>query len=193
MQSIINAIEAGSLNAQIVQVIASRYDIPAAQRAARFQLPYQVVPRKEYGSDISAMSRAILQILEPLAIDLILLCGFLSFLGEELLEAFPEQIMNIHPSLLPAFGGKGAYGIRVHQAVLEHGVKLSGCTVFFVDKGEDTGQIILQKGVAVLEDDTPETLRLRVMAAEEEAYPEAVSLFAQRRLTVEGRRVRILS
>lgn len=192
LQSILDAIRDGSLNAEIVQVIASRPGIAAEQRAASYQLPYCVVSRREHGGDTASMGRALEAILQPLAVDLILLCGYLSFLDEAFIRRYEGRIMNIHPSLLPAFGGKGAYGAKVHQAVLDYGAKISGCTVMFVDAGEDTGPIILQKAVPVCEGDTVETLASRVMEQEQLAYPEAVRLFAEHRLRMEGRTVRVL-
>ncbi|MCL2548585.1 MAG: phosphoribosylglycinamide formyltransferase [Symbiobacteriaceae bacterium] len=189
LQSIIDVINLGFLDAKVVQVIASKDGIPAEARALANSIPYKVVARSIYGSDVHAMSAAITELLSPLSIDLILLCGYRSFIGESLLRAYSGRIMNIHPSLLPAFGGKGLYGRRVHQAVLDYGVRVSGCTVMFVDAGEDSGPIILQKAVPVEDDDTPETLAARVMEAETKVYPEAVSLFAAGRLKIEGRKV----
>jgi len=189
LQSVIDSIEHDSLDAEIVQVIASRAKIPAQERAARYGIPYTVISRNAYKADICRMSDAIVDLLEPLDIDLILLCGYLSFLGESVLARYHHRIMNIHPSLLPAFGGKGMYGTRVHEAVLAYGAKVSGCTVMFVDAGEDTGPIILQRAVPVHDDDTPITLAQRVMQAESCAYPDAVRLFASGRIRVDGCKV----
>ena len=191
LQSIIDAIAEQSLPAEIVHVVASKHGLPAEERAIRNQLSYTVVSRKEYNGNCEAMSAAIADLLEPLAIDLILLCGFLSFLSEAFVERYQGRIMNIHPSLLPAFGGRGAYGIRVHQAVIDYGAKISGCTVMFVDAGEDTGPIILQKALQVHQDETSQSLADRVMQLENVAYPEAVLLFAEGRLHIDGRKVRI--
>ena len=189
LQSIIDSIERGNLDASVVSVIASRYNIPAEERAAKYGLYYSVVSRREYGDNTEAMSLRLAEILETKNVDLVLLCGFLSFLSRDFVSLYRGRIMNIHPSLLPAFGGKGAYGIKVHQAVLDYGAKISGCTVMFVDEGEDSGPIILQKAVEVREGDTAETLANRVMMAEHIAYPEAVSLFGMGRLQIEGRKV----
>ena len=189
LQAIIDAISKGELKAEIVQVIASKHNLPAQARASLYHLPYEVVERRTFGSDIEGMSDKITSLLEPQCIDLVILCGFLSFLGERMLSTWSGRIMNIHPSLLPAFGGAGMYGKRVHEAVLAYGCKVSGCTVMFVDEGKDTGPIILQKAVHVQEYDTPDTLAARVMLAENEAYPEAVRLFAEGRLRISGRRV----
>lgn len=191
LQSILDAIRDGQLDAEVSLVIASRPQIAAIERAERYQIPVLVIPRKQYGKDIAGFSQAIAQALQPYGVDLILLCGFLSFLSPEFCSSYKERILNIHPSLLPAFGGKGAYGANVHQMVLEYGAKISGCTVMFVDAGEDSGPIILQKSVPVLDMDTAETLEARVMQAEQAAYPEAVRLFGEGRLQVVGRRVLI--
>ncbi|MCE5195710.1 MAG: phosphoribosylglycinamide formyltransferase [Negativicutes bacterium] len=191
LQSILDAIRDGRLDAEVSVVVASRPRITAIERAERYQIPVRVIPRKQYGQDIAAYSQAIARALQPYGVDLILLCGFLSFLSPEFCDSYKERIFNIHPSLLPAFGGKGAYGANVHQMVLNYGAKISGCTVMFVDAGEDSGPIILQKAVPVLDTDTAQTLEARVMQAEQAVYPEAVRLFGEGRLQVVGRRVLI--
>ena len=134
---------------------------------------------------------ALLTTLREAQTDLICLAGFMRKVPDAVVSAYAGRIMNIHAALLPAFGGKGMYGLHAHQAVLDYGAKVSGCTVHFVDESYDTGPIILQTPVPVEEDDTAETLAARVLAAEHEAYPRAVALFAQGRLIVQGRRVRI--
>jgi phosphoribosylglycinamide formyltransferase-1 len=191
LQSIIDSIEAGELDAEVAVVIASRDAIPALDRAKRYGIVSHIVSRKAHSGDISTMGIAISEILRPYQIDLILLCGYLSFLSPELVQEYQGRIMNIHPSLLPAFGGQGAYGMNVHKAVIEHGVKVSGCTVFFVDAGEDTGQIILQRAIPVNENDTAQSLAQRVLAEEFIAYTDAVKLFAAGRLIIEGQKVRV--
>ena len=192
LQSIIDAIYSDELDARIVQVIASKENIPAAERAKLYDLPYATFPRKNYAGNVVAMCQDIAEYLEPLHVDLILLCGYLSFLSERFVDLYQGRIMNIHPSLLPAFGGHGAYGMRVHQSVLDHGAKVSGCTVMFVDAGADSGPIILQRAVPVCENDSPNTLAVRVMTEENIAYPAAVKLFGEGRLQIEGKRVHIL-
>ncbi len=190
LQSIIDAIESGSLEAKVELVISSRPGVYALERARQHDIPTLVVPRRQF-RDLDLHGEAILQALAAYEIDLIVLCGFLSFLSPALVAHYRGRIMNIHPSLLPAFGGKGAYGQNVHQMVLDHGVKVSGCTVMFVDEGEDTGPIIIQKVVPVMDDDDAGRLGERVMQAEWQAYPEAIRLFGEGRLGIEGRRVRI--
>src|SRR5262249_6885006 len=123
--------------------------------------------------------------------ELVCLAGYMRLLGPRFLEPFAGRVMNIHPALLPAFGGQGFYGRRVHEAVIESGVRVSGVTVSFVDAHYDGGPIILQRVVPVEEEDTPETLAARVLAMEHQAYPEAIRLFAEGRLTIHGRRVRV--
>ncbi|MGE5653127.1 MAG: phosphoribosylglycinamide formyltransferase [Bacillota bacterium] len=190
LQSIIDAIQLGDLNARVELVLSSRSGVYALERAQGHGIPSVVVPRRRYPS-LDAYGQAIIDTLAPYSIDLIVLCGFLSFLSPTLVRRYQGSIMNIHPSLLPAFGGRGAYGHNVHQMALDHGVKVSGCTVMFVDEGEDTGPIIVQKAVPVMEDDSAASLGDRVMEAEWQTYPEAIRLFGEGRLKIEGRRVRI--
>ncbi len=192
LQSILDAIESKELDAEITVVIASRPNIPVLERAKKYGIPSVVIPRKQFAENIDAFSSAIEKVLIPYDIDVIVLCGFLSFLSASFCRNYRNRILNIHPSLLPAFGGQGAYGTKVHRMALAHGVKISGCTVMFVDEGKDTGPIIIQKAVPVLEDDTEDTLAERVMSAEKVAYPEALRLFGENRLQVLGDRVRIL-
>jgi phosphoribosylglycinamide formyltransferase-1 len=173
----------------IACVVSSRADAYGVQRAQRAGLPTVVVSRRDY-SDVAHFSQAVLEPCRQAGVDLICMAGFLQFLA--IPEELCARVMNVHPSLLPAFGGKGFHGLHVHRAALEAGVKVTGCTVHFANNEYDRGPIIVQKAVPVLEDDTPETLQARVFAAECEAYPEAIALFAAGRLRVEGPRVRIL-
>jgi phosphoribosylglycinamide formyltransferase 1 len=186
LQNLIDRIADRRLAANIVQVIAGRPDAGGTERAKRSGLPVEVVARKSF-ADVSAYSRRIFDLCRAGRADLVCLAGFLQLL--EIPSDYADRIMNIHPALLPAFGGKGMYGRHVHEAVLAHGVKVSGCTVHFVDQVYDHGPIVLQKAVEVRDDDTPETLAARVFAAECEAYPEAIRLFAEGRLRLVGRRV----
>lgn len=188
LQNLIDRITEGRLAARIVQVIASRPTAGGIERAKRAELPVEVVVRKEF-PDLAIYSKQIFDLCRANGADLICLAGFLQLL--EIPADYTDRILNIHPALLPAFGGKGMYGRHVHEAVLAHGAKVSGCTVHFVDQVYDHGPIILQKTVEVRDDDTPETLAARVFAAECEAYPEAIRLFAEGRLRLDGRRVRI--
>jgi phosphoribosylglycinamide formyltransferase-1 len=178
------------LHAQISIVIASN-DTAAAKGIARahdLKLPTYVVPRKGYDSTES-FSEHVFGLIRDAGADLVCLCGFLSLL--QIPDDYAGKVINIHPALLPAFGGQGMHGRHVHQAVLEHGCKLTGCTVHFADQTYDTGPILVQRSCPVLEDDTPETLAARVFEQECEAYPQAINLIAAGRVTIEGRRTRI--
>jgi formyltetrahydrofolate-dependent phosphoribosylglycinamide formyltransferase len=148
-----------------------------------------VIERRSF-ADTDAYSREIFDQCRRHGVDLVVMGGFLKQLT--IPDDFARRVVNIHPALIPAFCGKGYYGHRVHEAVLEYGAKLSGCTVHFADNQYDHGPVILQKAVPVLDDDTPETLAARVFQAECEAYPEAIQLLAENRVRMEGRRVRIL-
>ena len=192
LQALIDAQSRGELGGgQIAAVISSKHGAYALERAAKAGIPGYVLPRKEFDSN-RAMTVALVEQLKALDIDLVVLAGCMIIFTEELVEAYPNAIMNVHPALIPAFCGKGYYGLHVHEEVLKYGVKLSGATVHFVSEECDGGPIIAQKAVAVREDDTPETLQRRIMEeAEWKLLPEAVSLFCQDRLTVDGRTVKI--
>jgi formyltetrahydrofolate-dependent phosphoribosylglycinamide formyltransferase len=181
--------EAGALHADIVVVVGSRAGAYGLERARQRGVPAITVARRKYSS-VDEFSRAVFAAVEPFEPKLICLAGFMSLL--QIPPEFEQRIMNVHPALLPAFGGKGFYGHNVHEAVLKHGCRVSGCTVHFVDNDYDHGPIIMQKAVPVLSEDTSETLAARVQEAERELYPLAVELFAQGRLKVEDRSVRIL-
>jgi len=188
LQNFIDQIADGQLAAEIVQVIGSRADAFGVERARRARLPVNVINAKEVGPE--AFSQRIFDLCRQAKAELVCLAGFLHYL--RIPEDFALRVMNIHPALLPAFGGKGMYGHHVHEAVLEHGVKITGCTVHFADQVYDHGPIILQRAIPVQDDDTPETLAFRVFEQECIAYPEAIRLFGEKKLQVEGRRVRIL-
>jgi len=189
LQNLIDRIGDGSLHANIGAVIGSRAGIGGIERAKKAGLHWHVVDRSASES-VQNFSRAIFQICDEAKVDLICLAGWLSLL--EIPAVYEGRIMNIHPALLPSFGGTGMYGRRVHQAVLDHGCKVSGCSVHFVDRAYDTGPIILQRVCPVLEDDSAETLAERVFGEELIAYPEAIELFQSGRLRIDGRRVRII-
>ena len=191
LQSVIDGVEDGRIPAEIVVVIASKPGIYALERARKAGTPGIVICKKEY-ADEEAFFEANLAALRQYGAEGVVLAGYLSILGKRMIEAFPNKIINIHPSLIPSFCGKGYYGLKVHKAALEYGVKVSGATVHFVDEGADTGPIIAQRSVPVLPGDTPEMLQQRVLEVEHEILPEAVALFCQDRLKVQGRRVSIL-
>ncbi len=190
LQALIDAQARGELGGgEIAAVISSKAGAYALERAKNAGISGYVLPRKEFGSN-RAMTVALVEKLKELNIDLVVLAGCMVIFTRELVDAFPNAIMNVHPALIPSFCGKGFYGLRVHEAALAYGVKLSGATVHFVSEECDGGPIIAQKAVAVREDDTPETLQRRIMEeAEWKLLPEAVALFCQGRLTVEGRTV----
>ena len=193
LQALIDAQNRGEiLGGSITAVIASKPGVFALERAEKAGIPGYVVARKEYDSN-RAMTQALVARLKELDIDLVVLAGFMVILTEEMVQAYPNAIINVHPALIPSFCGAGYYGLHVHEKALEYGVKLSGATVHFVSEECDGGPIILQKAVPVEEGDTPETLQRRIMEqAEWTILPQAVSLFCQDRLQVEGRIVHIL-
>jgi phosphoribosylglycinamide formyltransferase-1 len=192
LQAIIDKIECGYLaGCEIATVVSSRQDAYALERAAKYGIPSACISKKNF-SDPDDYDRAMLEHFGRYNVDLVVLAGFLSMLGSSFVEAYRNRIMNIHPSLIPSFCGKGFYGIIPHKAALDYGVKVTGATVHFVDYEYDSGPIILQKAVEVLDDDTPESLQARVMKeAEWELLPEAIKLYSEGRLTVEGRKVHI--
>lgn len=188
LQNLLDRIGDGRLAARVVQVIASNAEAFALERARRAGISAAAVSRKDAGS-AEEFSRRIFALCRDAEADLVCLAGFLQLVLVP--DDFRGRVLNIHPALMPAFCGKGYYGRRVHEAVLAYGAKVSGCTVHFADNEYDHGPIILQRTVPVLDDDTPETLAQRVFAAECEAYPEVIRLYAEGRLHVEGRHVRV--
>jgi formyltetrahydrofolate-dependent phosphoribosylglycinamide formyltransferase len=190
--ALINACAHADIGCRVAVVIGTRSDAPALERAQASGIDIAVVSPRKYEGDDAGYGAALLRILRKRAIGLICLAGYMRKLPQPVLEDYGGRIMNIHPALLPFFGGQGMYGERVHQAVLESGMKVSGCTVHFVDEEYDTGPIILQSTVPVLDDDTAATLAQRVLAEEHAGYIRAVKLFADGRLRIEGRRVRVM-
>lgn len=189
LQNLIDRAADGSLPIEIRQVIASAAGVQAIERAARHGIPAEVIARRSFAS-AAAFGAAIWSALAQRDVELAVLAGFLVRLP--LIDAWRGRAINIHPALLPAFGGRGYYGHHVHDAVLQAGVKVTGCTVHFVDDEYDHGPIILQRTVPVTFEDTAEMIAERVFAAELEALPEAIRLFAAGRLQQAGGRVRIL-
>jgi phosphoribosylglycinamide formyltransferase-1 len=189
LQNLIDHIEAGKLAASIVIVISSQPNAYGLERAKRHGLEAICIPWKA-DRDAQAYHDALNRTLDRYAPELIALAGFLHVFRYA--PRYRGRVINIHPSLIPAFCGKGFYGLRVHQAALAYGVKVSGCTVHFADEEYDHGPIILQRVVPVLDHDTPERLAARVAIEERKAYPEAIQLFAEGRLQVQGRWVNIL-
>jgi phosphoribosylglycinamide formyltransferase 1 len=191
LQALIDACRSGDVPGEIA-VVAS--NVPAAfalERARHDDIPALVLDHRDFPAK-AAFEAALRETLESYHVGLVCLAGFVRILSPAFVRAFAGRIMNIHPALLPAFGGKGMYGERVHRAVLASGVRVSGCTVHFVTEVPDGGPIILQAAVPVRDDDTPETLAARVRREEHHLYPLVVRLFAEGRLRIAGNRVRIL-
>jgi phosphoribosylglycinamide formyltransferase-1 len=184
-QAIIDAIEAGTLDAKIALLITDRANTQAVERARRHNVKSVFVDPKAYESR-EMFDSGLVAVLEAHQVELVCLAGFMRILTTVMIEAFPNRIMNIHPSLLPAFRG-----LHAQRQALEHGVKISGATVHFVDESLDGGPIILQTTVPVHDDDTEETLSARILVEEHEIYPRAIKLFAEGRLKALGRRVLI--
>ena len=192
LQALIDAQGRGELGrGEITLVIASKPGVYALERAANAGIEGRVLARKDYDS-IAAYSKALADEMTAAGIDLVVLAGFLTIIDEQVYEAFPNRILNVHPALIPSFCGKGYYGLHVHEAALEKGVKVSGATVHIVTPECDAGPIILQKAVAVQQDDTPEVLQRRIMEeAEWKILPEAVRLFCEDKIEVQENKVYI--
>ncbi len=186
-QSIIDAIEAGSLNARVVCVISDVEDAFILERARQHGLPARFVSGAPFKTKLAGEAEAnYLEVLKANGAEIIVLAGFMRIIKPGLLEAYRNRILNIHPALLPAFPGMESW-----KQALDYGAKVAGCSVHFVDEGTDTGPIIVQRSVPVLEDDTPETLHARIQVEEHQAYPEALRLIAACRVSIKGRHVRI--
>jgi len=187
LQNLIQKIRSRRLRAEVVQVVASRPRIGAIARAEAAGIPLALA--NFHARSRAEFSASVFESIRHNNCDLVVLGGFLSLLT--IPARYKGRVINVHPSLIPAFCGKGFYGAAVHEAVLQSGVKISGCTVHFVDESYDSGPIILQRAVPVLEDDTVETLGARVFKEECKALPDAITLFAEGQLKLEGRRVRV--
>jgi len=192
LQAIIDRIRSGYLkDCAIAAVISSRPGAYALERARKYDIPAKCISKKGYSS-IDDYDEALISHFEAYGVSLVVMAGFLSAVGEKFCTKYKNRIINVHPSLIPSFCGKGYYGIIPHQKALEYGVKVTGATVHFVDLEYDSGPIIFQRAVCVKDDDTPETLQRRVMEeAEWELLPEAIKLFSEGRIKIEGRRVTI--
>lgn len=192
LQAIIDAVENGTItNTKIVGVISNNKNAFALERAGNHKIPAQCVSPKDFASRVE-FNKALLDRVNELEADLLVLAGFLVVIPEEMICQYRNRIINIHPSLIPAFCGTGYYGLKVHEAALERGVKVVGATVHFVDEGTDTGPIILQKAVEVEEGDTPSALQRRVMEqAEWKILPEAIDLIANNKIHIVDGKVSI--
>ena len=186
LQSIMAAVDSGQIPAPVGVVLADKPDAKALERADKAGIPHFCVDRKQY-ADKQAFEEALVEKLRAHGVTLVILAGFMRILSPYFVHEFPGRILNIHPSLLPSFGGAHA-----HRDVLAYGVKVSGCTIHFVDEGMDSGPIILQTAVPVLDDDDEDALAARVLEQEHKLYPRAISLLLNGKLKIEGRKVRIL-
>ena len=192
LQALIDAEKSGQIKeGKITCVISSKEGVYALERARQNNIPTRVMPRKDY-ADVASYTKAVTDVLLEEKADLIVYAGFMTILDEQIVKAFPYKMINIHPALIPSFCGKGYYGLHVHEAVLQRGVKISGATVHFVTEVCDGGPIILQGTVPVLDDDTPEVLQKRIMEnVEWKLLPQAVSLFCEDKIEVVGERTYI--
>jgi phosphoribosylglycinamide formyltransferase-1 len=190
LQAIIDACERGEIDGDVVVVISNVPEAFALERARKhridaFAFPSKGVTREQHEQDV-------IDCLEQHQVDLVCLAGYLRMMTPLIIRKYAGRMMNTHPALLPAFGGAGMHGLKVHQAVLDYGCKVSGCTIHFVTEEVDGGQIVLQKSVPVSEDDTAETLQERILKEEHKLFPRAIQLFAQGKLKIEGRKCRVL-
>lgn len=191
LQAILDAVKQETItNAKVEVVISNKKDAYALDRARMCQIAAECISPKEFGTR-EEFNTALLQVLDSYKVDLVVLAGYLVIVPDNVINAYRNRIINIHPSLIPSFCGEGYYGLKVHEAALERGVKVTGATVHFVDEGTDTGPIILQKAVAIEDDDTPERLQKRVMEeAEWMILPQAIQLIANGKIEITDNKVR---
>lgn len=188
-QAVLDACGDGRINAKVVGVISSNPRAFALRRAQAANIPFLVISKKQY-EDEKSHDDAIIKAIEQIGGQAVVLAGYMYILGRKVVQKYP--IINVHPALIPSFCGKGFYGLRVHQAVIESGAKVSGATVHFVDEGTDTGPIIMQKCVEVRQDDTAETLAARVLPAEHEILVKSIALLCEGKLKIVGNKVQML-
>ncbi|HOJ77620.1 MAG TPA: phosphoribosylglycinamide formyltransferase [Bacillota bacterium] len=188
LQAIIDAIKEDRLQAEIGVVISNKAGVYALERAEQNGIPTVVIDHKSFNSVVE-FSQAILECLKRYQVDLVCLAGFLRILDRVVIDAYPNRILNIHPALLPAFGGKGMYGHHVHEAVIASGTKYTGATVHIVTPETDVGPIITQGIVGVADDDTPESIAAKVLKVEHQIYPEAIRLLLEDQVVIDGLRV----
>lgn len=186
--AVVESIEAGKLNAVVAGLISNNPDAGAIAFAKSKNIPHEIVNKKRY-PDEKEHDTKILNILKQWRANFIILAGYMKMINPQIVEKYKNRMLNIHPALLPSFGGKGMYGLHVHKAVIEYGVKYSGVTVHIVDNEYDEGPVVLQRVVPVLDEDTPQSLQQRILKEEHKIYTEAIQLFAENRVTVSGRRV----
>ncbi len=188
LQAIIDEIESGNLENVTLKCVIANKDCGALEKAGNAGIEGILI--KSEGKEREEFDKLVAKELEKRDVELVVLVGYMRYLSKWFVNKYENQIMNVHPSLLPAFAG--GMDLNVHEEILNHGVKVTGCTIHFVDEGKDTGPIIIQRCIPVLEDDTEKTLKEKVQALEKEAYPEAIRLFRDNKLKVKGRRVKIL-
>ena len=188
LEAILQAIESGALDARVALVVSNKNNAGALERASSRNIPAIVLSPDEFVDEAHYTNR-ITEVLSTHDVNFITLAGYLKKIPASVIQAYQNRILNIHPALLPAFGGPGMYGKHVHRAVIEYGARWSGATVHLVDENYDTGPIVLQKPVPVYQDDAPEDLAARVLSVEHRLYPEALRLFVEGRIQVRGRTV----
>jgi phosphoribosylglycinamide formyltransferase-1 len=186
--AILKSIDGGLLRAEVRLLVSNNRDAGALETAGNRGIPAEAISSRDYDSR-SLFVEGLTGLLSGHGVDFIALAGYMKKIPPEVVAAYPGRICNIHPALLPSFGGQGMYGHHVHEAVLAHGCKVTGATVHLVDEKYDCGPIVLQQCVPVLDDDTPDTLAARVLEVEHSLYPRALALFADGRIRIEGRRV----
>ncbi|OGL41560.1 MAG: phosphoribosylglycinamide formyltransferase [Candidatus Schekmanbacteria bacterium RBG_13_48_7] len=191
LQSIIDSIEHGKLNARIRIVLSNNSNAGALERAKKYGIPAVHLSHKMFETE-SEFENHLLKLLSDLDVELICLAGYMKKLGLKTIETYRNRIINIHPALLPLFGGKGMYGMAVHEAVIKSGMKITGVSVHLCDEEYDTGAIITQRAIPLNEEDTPDSLAKRVLQVEHQLYPETIQLFAENRVHIEDRKVKIL-
>jgi phosphoribosylglycinamide formyltransferase 1 len=187
LQAIIDSIEQGKLNAEIKAVVSNNSNAFALERARQHNIKAIHLSHKMFATP-EEFDEKLLSILKENEVDMIILAGYMKMLSPTIVRAYKNRILNIHPALLPSFGGEGMYGIHVHEAVINSGAKLTGVTVHLVDEVYDHGAIVLQEAVPVLDNDTPETLQQRVLEIEHKLYSQAIQLFAEDRVEISGNR-----
>lgn len=191
LENLLTHIASGLVKATVSIVISSREEVYGIERAKKWGIPYDIIPYKQYKSDLKTYSEKITEILDSHQVDLVVFGGFMSHYL--IPESYVNRVINIHPAIIPSFCGKGYYGIKVHKAVLEQGVKITGCTVHFVDEGYDTGPIIYQEAIKVYNHDTPESLQQRVTKLEREVYPRVIQAIVENRVLINGRKITLLN
>jgi phosphoribosylglycinamide formyltransferase-1 len=188
LKSIIRSQKSGKINSKVAIVISNNSNSGALNIAKSYQIPNFHLSQKMFTSESDYVNK-FLGLLKNYDIDLIVLAGYMKLIPVEIVRKYKNRILNIHPALIPSFCGKGLYGLKVHEAVLNYGAKVTGVTVHLVDEEYDTGPIVLQKTVKVKDDDTPESLRKRVLKWEHKMYPEVIKLFESKKFNIEGRKV----